>query len=693
MPPFNVTHRSDDNHQQPKHGPFHEHNPAYIPHKTPHCILRKERRKRYDRLPGRRRAVYVEADTTQTTSIKRIPAFNKYQIFPRASSSISFNKSRNTSVRFASVPGQTGIKEEVNLTILPFGALFLFIIVCLLYISRWCIEDIREADRAIVTTTTFPKRNSDRLVPDFENQSSYHVRNESCDDSDAAAFRQSAGNYGHLLNVNQLNKSRRNRNIKISPARSTRSLNGLRVSSGERLARSTIRRINNAGSSSSSIPLTDLSSTSTLLGSHRTIDHDEIVESCRRAVTGILQNHIVVVPVDMTGYSGQFGGAGRISYRQTRVRTRHNSSPAAANFSTVPQHRISGIGNESSPIGGSSDASKTGSYCSDTRPLLGRYSSSSDGRFQLVEERMTSSDSNIDAKTGSPLASRRRLQAIDSKRKGIVGAHSVISKKVLGSMHQQSSASRPQRRCHAYQQQSSVPAVSKLIYDSLNLSFRFFQVPAAAVESNYSSSGKESLDSVFMGGGLIATNEIRSGVGCSSSSSRRATHPTGEGECPRSPASEETQRSSEQQDKSTLFIRSSDNKVIEEGLPSHHRSCESDQLQVVTTTVHGNEKVGGGGVIGRSHPAGVRSFAPAIDRRSSSTAESAIYSASASADTLPGTDSVAHSRLSASARIIGSSSSSSLTGGRAPIRRSMSSSELHLHRKQDEHSNVVITSV
>lgn len=51
-------------------------------------------------------------------------------------------------------------------------------------------------------------------------------------------------------------------------------------------------------------------------------------------------------------------------------------------------------------------------------------------------------------------------------------------------------------RAAGYSHQSSAPAVSKLVHESLNLSFRFFQVPLC---SN-SSSAKESLDSVFVCG-------------------------------------------------------------------------------------------------------------------------------------------------------------------------------------------------
>lgn len=107
---------------------------------------------------------------------------------------------------------------------------------------------------------------------------------------------------------------------------------------------------------------------------------------------------------------------------------------------------------------------------------------------------MTSSDSNIDV--ASPLSARRRLAAETRCRtKGMVSMTSHGG----GGRHQNAAGGRGMATSAGYGHQLSAPAVSKLVHESLNLSFRFFHVPLSSHPSS-STSGKESLDSVFVCG-------------------------------------------------------------------------------------------------------------------------------------------------------------------------------------------------
>lgn len=337
---------------------------------------------------------------------------------------------------------------SVNLMIIPLGAIFVFIVIGVLHVSRWCIEDIRIADGILAKRHLGPGFIASCPLPRPHPQ----VGRGSLPAVDRLAVT-SSGRSGGANSESDLarlhTRARIQRQTKIVPARSTRSLNGTRERNCERANRKL------AIGSDSSIPMTEMTSAVRYCRhaerGRATSGPDGIVESCKRAVGSFLQSHLIVVPVDRNMATGS----------AVDTRTRNFSSPASS--------------------------SKTGSSCSESRPLLAHCSSSSDGR-------MTSSDSNIDVM--SPLSVRRRLAGetrYRTKPSCVNSAGNLLSNRIVAVQHARHPVG---GRAAGYSHQSSAPAVSKLVHESLNLSFRFFQVPLC---SN-SSSAKESLDSVFVCG-------------------------------------------------------------------------------------------------------------------------------------------------------------------------------------------------
>lgn len=342
---------------------------------------------------------------------------------------------------------------SVNLMIIPLGAIFVFIVIGVLHLSRWCIEDIREADGILA------KRH---LGPGFIASCALPRPPPIGRCSLPAVDRLTEGGSGRSGGANSdtdlarlHTRARIQRQTRIVPARSTRSLNGIRDRNCERANRKL------AIGSDSSIPMTEMTSSAVRYcrhadrGGRATSGADGIVESCKRAVGSFLQSHVIVVPVDRNMATGCSAAA---------TRSRNFSSPAPS--------------------------SKTGSSCSESRPLLAHCSSSSDGR-------MTSSDSNIDVM--SPLSVRRRLAGetrYRTKPSCVNSAGNLVANRIVAVQHGRHPVGGG--RAAGYSHQSSAPAVSKLVHESLNLSFRFFQVPLCSDPS--SSSAKESLDSVFVCG-------------------------------------------------------------------------------------------------------------------------------------------------------------------------------------------------
>ena len=405
------------------------------------------------------------------------------------------------------------IENGVNLKILPFCAMFVFIALVFLKISQWCMEDLRDSDRFI--SSAYKSYHNIGAFSRYHRQTSHMSGGPELDCDEDGHSPTVGGSQLNLFRLQQRIKIRQQ--AKLMHARSTRSLNSVsmgRVGGGgdRTFASRALTRCKNHYVSSASCSESSIVLSSTPALNQKTVHHDSAARSNhlhQSAIGGLLmQSRAIVIPIATPG----------ALYRQapSKSRTRHPSSNASS--------------------------TKSGASCrSDVRHLLGSSPLSADAR-------MTSSDSNINTATTPPHKSKKRTRNGRGKPQRAVCVNSVgnlaarstaglsAAALVLHREHGAPSNRTPSsggakvavlnlRACSQHNQ-STVPAVSKLVSESLNLSFRCFRQVVPVCSNSNSFSCKESCDSVFadQGSELPVSPSVYSAASTGVDCAKRTSH-------------------------------------------------------------------------------------------------------------------------------------------------------------------------
>jgi len=345
--------------------------------------------------PGTDTLLKNVTQTTLDSIIKRIPLRTRYNLgLPHSlnyrtekgisSFNIGFNsKHPNVDVAPAGLKSQ----EDVNLAIIPVGAIIVFIIVCTVYIGRWCVGKTPTASpptgKQYVSGEHVRITSSEDLHQlEVNGNEEQHV--DSCNTSWAENLRGLGGKDSE-------GKLRRHRSLNSVPGKnSRRQLIGLTKCSSvdeERMVLARVasaRRVKHGTLSTSSIPLTETSN----LSSGSSLAREDIVvdRTCPENIRNVLQNRFV------TGTSDGVHSGGEVPARR---RTRHYSSPAAATVSRTRSNGGSERASESVESGEGQSASGSDSCCSETRPMLIHNRTVSDVKNKTTNRQfMTSSDWN-----------------------------------------------------------------------------------------------------------------------------------------------------------------------------------------------------------------------------------------------------------------------------------------------------------
>lgn len=407
--------------------------------------------------------ILLHTDQSIVKSAKRIAHVTWYKVDP----------SRSQSPQYAAILMSSSPKD-INLMILPMSSIIVLTVLLSIRVSRWCVEDVREADESTVVHRIHDvMMTSSELTKRIRRMSNDYVE---------AKFSAT----GLILSSSSKSVvASRNNAAKLNRTMTSVKRNGqLTADAGQRprhgTARTTRLRAHTAdgrrrdGMSTTSIPLAELLSTTAaplIRGvrpdSGRLVRQagtaDDIVERCRRA-------------------GGH--GHGPTEIVTHRSRKRNYSSPA----STSPH----------------SSTTTASSWCSDTRPLVRLQPTSRSTSTSTCTDRLiTSSDSTIDVSTtdlitsSSPQLVRGSCCQRGDALKMPTASGGRPRHVTTGSKHQVT-----ERRCR---QQAPAVSVSKLVQDSFSLSLRFFRIPvdgaqssAVPVVTSADNLLRDSADSVFV---------------------------------------------------------------------------------------------------------------------------------------------------------------------------------------------------
>lgn len=427
----------------------------------------------------------------------------------------------------------TSSTKDINLMIFPLSSIIIFSVLLAIRISRWCVEDVRDADESLANHYVHGLRDviiaSSRHNERFRRTSNDYVEASYLTSCVLPSSRPSGKSSKSIqvassVRLNDSLRTMKSNSNAIQSARTATGNSRTRAAAGESSrrhhlsSRASKTRAHTADGrrrdvmSTTSIPLAELLSTTAapLLQEGRDLlataddtrllrqagTSDNIVDRCR--FTG---GPLVVFPVS---------AAAAVASVAHRNRKRTYSSPTSS-----PSASFNG------------SAATTSSWCSDSHPLavrLGTSRSTTSASMNAEDQLVTSSNSTIDVSTpdlmtsSSPQLVRgcsgRNISKIDTA----IGGKTVTAAAAASDRSRQNSAIHSMKRRHRQPPNTAPPVfLSKLARDSMTLNLRLFHLPLGGAKCSLALDSSDNLlrnsaDCLFVCNGSSTENDQISNV-------------------------------------------------------------------------------------------------------------------------------------------------------------------------------------